>query len=81
MKGDDCFYRMKSVNWKIWKALLDRKTCLECKDIHGKVYPMKESVIGMDIYRKVLAVFGMKQILTINGDIEGMIESYIQTMA
>ena len=27
--------------------MLDRKNCLKCKDMHGKVYPMKESVRGI----------------------------------
>lgn len=35
---------MKSVNWKMWKATLDLRTCLGCKDMHGKIYRIKDVV-------------------------------------
>ena len=35
---------MKSVNWKMWKATLDLKTCRDCKRVHGKIYEIGEMV-------------------------------------
>ena len=32
----------KSVLWKYWRAILDPKLCLDCLDLHGKVYAMDE---------------------------------------
>ncbi len=46
LKGVDCFLGMKSVNWKMWKTTLDLKTCLDCKDMHGKIYQMQENIKG-----------------------------------
>lgn len=35
---------MESVNWKMWKATLDHKTCRDCKKMHGKIYWVKEVI-------------------------------------
>lgn len=33
-----------STNWKNWKAILDEKTCKECRTRHGKIYSTDEIV-------------------------------------
>ena len=30
----------------MWKTTLDFRTCLGCKDMHGKIYPIKENTKG-----------------------------------
>lgn len=32
----------ESRNYKNWIAILDLKTCLECRDRHGQIYQMDE---------------------------------------
>lgn len=34
---------VESKKWKMWHAFLDLRTCIECKEKHGKVYAMKET--------------------------------------
>ena len=34
----------KSKNWKNWKAILDSKTCYDCRRTHGKIYAISEKV-------------------------------------
>lgn len=34
---------MKSVNWEMWKAVLDYRLCLKCKVMHGQIYDMKST--------------------------------------
>lgn len=31
-------FGLKSRNWKHWFALLDLKTCEDCRKMHGKIY-------------------------------------------
>jgi hypothetical protein len=31
-----------SSNWKHWKAVLDLKTCENCRSKHGKIYTMND---------------------------------------
>lgn len=74
---------MKSVNWKMWKAVLDFRICLDCKDLHGKIYEFWEKEYTgtkINIYRKSQGVFGMKQIFIIAGDSEAMTGFYIPMM-
>ena len=33
-----------STKWKMWKAILDLKTCLNCRKNNGKIYDMNEKV-------------------------------------
>ena len=33
-----------STKWKIWKAILDLKTCLNCRKNNGKIYDINEKV-------------------------------------
>ena len=33
-----------SSNWKMWKTMLDFKTCLNCRKNHGKIYKINEIV-------------------------------------
>lgn len=33
-----------SIKWKMWKAILDLKTCLNCRKNNGKIYEMNEKV-------------------------------------
>ena len=35
---------MKSIKYKNWKSFLDLKTCLECRNKHGKVYLAEEKI-------------------------------------
>lgn len=35
----------ESKKWKMWKAILDIKTCYDCREKHGKIYEIKEKVI------------------------------------
>ena len=32
----------RSMNYKNWKALLDLRTCMECRSLHGKIYDINE---------------------------------------
>lgn len=36
------FIPWKSSKWVMWKAYLDLKTCVECKELHGKIYPRED---------------------------------------
>ena len=29
---------VQSINYKNWRAILDLRTCLECRSLHGKIY-------------------------------------------
>ena len=33
-----------SSKWKMWKAILDFKICLNCRKNHGKIYEINEFV-------------------------------------
>ena len=33
---------VQSVNYKNWRTLLDLRTCLECRSLHGKIYDINE---------------------------------------
>ena len=33
-----------SSKWKMWKAKIDLRTCLNCRKLHGKIYSIKEKV-------------------------------------
>ena len=33
-----------STKWKMWKTILDLKTCLNCRRNNGKIYNMNEKV-------------------------------------
>ena len=35
----------ESKKWKMWRAILDVKTCYDCREKHGKIYEIKEKVI------------------------------------
>ena len=35
----------ESKKWKMWKAILDIKTCRDCRKKHGKIYEIKEKVV------------------------------------
>ena len=34
----------ESKKWKMWRAVLDVKTCKDCREKHGKIYKMSEIV-------------------------------------
>ena len=34
----------ESKKWKMWRAVLDVKTCKDCREKHGKIYQMSEIV-------------------------------------
>lgn len=36
------FMPWKSSKWVMWKACLDLKTCVECKELHGKIFPTED---------------------------------------
>ena len=36
---------MKSKNYKYWKSIFDLKRCLDCEQLHGKIYGFYESPI------------------------------------
>ena len=48
------FMPWKSSKWVMWKAYLDLKTCVECKELHGKIFPT-ESVKRMVQYPQHIA--------------------------
>ena len=35
---------MQSVNYKYWKANLDIRACIPCKDLQGKIYSVNEAI-------------------------------------
>lgn len=35
----------ESKKWKMWRAILDVRTCFVCREKHGKIYEMSEKVI------------------------------------
>ncbi len=35
----------ESKKWKMWEAILDLKTCYDCREKYGKIYEIKEKVI------------------------------------
>ena len=35
----------ESKKWKMWRTILDLKTCYDCREKHGKIYEIKEKVI------------------------------------
>ena len=37
----------ESKKWKMWRAILDVKTCYDCREKHGKIYEIKEKVIPL----------------------------------
>lgn len=37
-------FGLKSRNWKHWFALLDLKTCEECRKMHGKIYAANDKI-------------------------------------
>ena len=34
----------ESKKWKMWRAILDLKTCYDCREKHGKIYEVNEKV-------------------------------------
>ena len=38
---------MNSSKWKMWKAILDLRTCLICRKNHGKIYEINEFVYNL----------------------------------
>ncbi len=36
------FMPWKSSKWVMWKAQLDLKACVECKELHGKIFPTED---------------------------------------
>lgn len=37
--------KIESVNYKNWRAILDLRTCLACRSLHGKIYDINECKI------------------------------------
>ena len=36
------FMPWKSSKWVMWKSQQDLTTCVECKELHGKIYPTED---------------------------------------
>ena len=43
---------VNSKNYKTWVAVMDGKTCIECKNLNGKIYSMYEILYPQHRYTK-----------------------------